>query len=148
MISPRLAQKFTFFLLGLCTFIVITPVLIIIGVIIAKGASAINWEFLTAMPRMGMTAGGIFPAIVGTLSLVFVTMLFATPLGILAAVYLIEYAKASRLKRFVEVAIVNLAGVPSIVFGLFGLGLFVIFLKFGASILAGALTLAIMTLPV
>ena len=148
MISPRSVQKIAFWFSGLCTLIVITPALIIIGMIVVKGAAAINWEFLTAMPRMGMKAGGIFPAIVGTLYLVCVTMLFATPLGILAAVYLVEYAKNNWLKRFVEVAIVNLAGVPSIVFGLFGLGLFVIFLKFGTSILAGSLTLAIMTLPV
>lgn len=148
MISSKVSQRIAFFLLALCMFIVITPVLIILGVIVAKGVAALNWEFLTAMPRMGMRAGGIFPAIVGTIYLVCVTMLFATPLGVLAAVYLVEYAKDHWLKRVVEVAIVNLAGVPSIVFGLFGLGLFVIFLKMGASILAGALTLGIMTLPV
>ncbi|MBI1871433.1 MAG: phosphate ABC transporter permease PstA [Chlamydiae bacterium] len=128
--------------------LVITPVLIILGVIVSRGIHAISWEFLTSMPRMGMKAGGIFPAIVGTFYLISLTMVFAMPIGILAAVYLVEYAKDSRLRRFVEVAIVNLAGVPSIVFGLFGLGLFVMFLKLGVSLLAGALTLAIMTLPV
>lgn len=148
MISPRKAQSIAFSLMGLCTVIVILPVLVVLGVIIARGAPAIHWEFLTAMPRMGMKAGGIFPAIVGTVYLVSVTMLFAVPLGVFAAIFLVEYAKDNFLKRLIEVAIVNLAGVPSIVFGLFGLGLFVLFLKFGASILSGALTLGIMTLPV
>jgi phosphate transport system permease protein len=148
MIAPRHSQIIAFAVLALCTFIVLTPVLVILTVIVMKGSSAISWEFITSMPRMGMKAGGIWPAIVGTLYLVSVTMLFAMPFGVLAAIYLVEYAKESRLKRFVEVAIVNLAGVPSIVFGLFGMGLFVIFLKFGVSILSGALTLAIMTLPV
>lgn len=148
MISPRLAQKIAFFLLGLCMIIVITPVLIILSVIVVKGWPAISWEFLSSMPRMGMKAGGIFPAIVGTFYLVAVTMFLATPLGIMAAIYLVEYAKDNWLKRLVEIAIVNLAGVPSIVFGLFGMGLFVIFLKFGVSILAGAMTLAVLTLPV
>jgi phosphate transport system permease protein len=148
MIAPRHSQIIAFTVLALCTFIVLTPVLVILTVIVMKGSSAISWEFITSMPRMGMKAGGIWPAIVGTLYLVSVTMLFAMPFGVLAAIYLVEYAKESRLKRFVEVAIVNLAGVPSIVFGLFGMGLFVIFLKFGVSILSGALTLAIMTLPV
>jgi phosphate transport system permease protein len=148
MIAPRHSQIIAFTILALCTFIVLTPVLVILTVIVMKGSSAISWEFITSMPRMGMKAGGIWPAIVGTLYLVSVTMFFAMPFGVLAAIYLVEYAKESRLKRFVEVAIVNLAGVPSIVFGLFGMGLFVIFLKFGVSILSGALTLAIMTLPV
>ena len=148
MISPRMTQRMAYFICALCTVIVIAPVLFIIGMIVVKGWSAIHWEFLTAMPRMGMRAGGIFPAIIGTFYLVATTMLIATPLGILAAVYLVEYAKDNGLKRLVEVAIVNLAGVPSIVYGLFGMGLFVIFLKMGACILAGALTLAIMTLPV
>ncbi|MBI1883742.1 MAG: phosphate ABC transporter permease PstA [Chlamydiae bacterium] len=146
--SPRHTQKIAFSLLSLCTVLVIAPVFVIIALIVIRGGPGISWEFLTAMPRMGMKAGGIFPAIVGTLYLVSVTMLFAIPFGVLAAVYLVEYARDHALKRFVEVAIVNLAGVPSIVFGLFGLGLFVVFLKMGTSILAGALTLAIMTLPV
>ena len=146
--TPRLAQRIFFVLLALCTAIVITPVLIVLGLIVFKGSGAIHWEFLSAMPRMGMKAGGIFPAIIGTAYLVTVTMLFATPLGVFAAVYLVEYARDNGLKRFVEIAIVNLAGVPSIVFGLFGLGLFVMFLKFGVCILSGALTLGIMTLPV
>ncbi len=148
MISPRHTQWIAYFLTLLCTVIIIVPVLMIVTLIIMRGAPAISWEFLSAVPRMGMRAGGIFPAIVGTLYLVSVTMVFAVPLGVFAAIFLVEYAKDNALKRLIEVAIVNLAGVPSIVFGLFGLGLFVIFLKFGASILAGALTLGIMTLPV
>ncbi len=148
MISPRHAQWVAYFLTFLCTVIIIVPVLMIVALIVTRGAPAITWEFLSSVPRMGMKAGGIFPAIVGTLYLVSVTMVFAVPLGVFAAIFLVEYAKDNALKRLIEVAIVNLAGVPSIVFGLFGLGLFVVFLKFGASVLAGALTLAIMTLPV
>jgi phosphate transport system permease protein len=108
----------------------------------------VNWEFLTAMPRQGMKAGGIFPAIIGTFYLVIGTLIFALPVGIFSAIYLSEYSKRNWLTRFIELAIVNLAGVPSVVYGLFGLGLFVVFLKFGASILAGSLTLAVMSLPV
>jgi phosphate transport system permease protein len=108
----------------------------------------LSWEFLTAMPSDGMRAGGIFPAIVGTLVLTLGTAVFSIPIGILAAIYLNEYAGKNWLTRLVEISIINLAGIPSIVYGLFGLGLFVTFLGFGASILAGSLTLAIMTLPV
>jgi phosphate transport system permease protein len=116
--------------------------------VVSRGSSILSWEFLTAMPRMGMRAGGIFPAIIGTFYLVAGTMVFALPIGIFSAIYLSEYSKRNWLTRFIELAIVNLAGVPSVVYGLFGLGLFVVFLKFGASILAGSLTLAVMSLPV
>ena len=100
------------------------------------------------MPREGMKEGGIFPAIVGTLYLVVVSIAFALPIGVMAAIYLNEYAKDNVLTRMINLAIVNLAGVSSVVFGLFGLSLFVVFLKFGVSIISGALTLGIMTLPV
>lgn len=100
------------------------------------------------MPRAGMREGGIFPAIIGTVYLVLGTLVFALPLGVLSAIYLTEYAKDNWVTRLVKLAIINLAGVPSVVYGLFGLGIFVVFLKFGASILAGSLTLAIMVLPV
>lgn len=141
-------QKLAFALLGAAAFVVIVPVGGVLALIISKGWSALTWEFLTAMPRMGMRAGGIFPAIVGTFYLVAGTILIALPIGVCAAIYLTEYSRASWLRRTVEIAIVNLAGVPSVVYGLFGLGLFVIFLGLGSSILAGSLTLAIMVLPV
>ena len=147
-ISVHAKQKIAFALLGLASTVVIVPVIVIFAILIRKGLPAINWQFLTAMPRMGMRAGGIFPAIMGTLYLVAGTILVALPLGVLAAIYLVEYARRNFLTRMIEVAIVNLAGVPSIVYGLFGMGLFVIYLKMGVSIIAGALTLAIMILPV
>jgi phosphate transport system permease protein len=113
-----------------------------------KGLGAIDWTFLTAMPRDGMRAGGIFPAIVGTLWLTLGTALVAIPIGVGGAIYLAEYARDNWLTRSIRLAIINLAGVPSVVYGLFGLGLFVLFLQFGTSIVAGSLTLAIMTLPI
>jgi phosphate transport system permease protein len=116
--------------------------------IISKGAPAISWEFLTAIPSDGMRAGGILPAIVGTFYLTLGTAIFSVPLGIAAAIYLAEYARENWLTRLIRIAIIILAGIPSVVYGLFGLGLFVLFLRFGTSILAASLTLSIMTLPV
>jgi phosphate transport system permease protein len=124
------------------------PILLVVAYIVWQGAPAISWEFLTGFPRDGMRAGGILPAIVGTFWLTLGTGLTAVPLGIGAAVYLAEYASDNRWTRLIRIAIVNLAGIPSVVYGLFGLGLFVLFLRFGTSILAGSLTLSIMTLPV
>ncbi|MFH0984813.1 MAG: phosphate ABC transporter permease PstA [Candidatus Omnitrophota bacterium] len=147
-IRPQTKQKIAFALLGLAALIVIIPVILILVILIQRGLPAINWQFLTAMPRLGMKAGGIFPAIMGTLCLVAVAIGVALPLGVLTAIYLVEYARKNWWTRMIEIAIVNLAGVPSVVYGLFGLGLFVIFFQFGSSILAGALTLAIMELPV
>ena len=146
--SPRLSQKIAFALLFLATLLVVLPVAVILFIIVAKGASALSWDFLLPMPRDGMTAGGILPAILGTLYLVLGAVLFAVPLGVAAAVYLVEYSSDNRFSRLVKLAIVNLAGVPSVVYGLFGLGIFVTFFRFGASILSGALTLGIMILPV
>jgi len=146
--DTRRAEKIAFTGLLLATILVVLPVALILFLIVIRGIPALNFEFLFGMPREGMRAGGIFPAIVGTIYLVLGTAIFSIPLGILAAVYLNEYAKKNWLTRLVELAILNLAGVPSIVYGLFGLGLFVTFLGFGASLLAGSLTLAIMTLPV
>jgi phosphate transport system permease protein len=146
--SPRTSQKIAFAALFLATLLVVLPALAIIGIIVAKGASAVNPSFLLSMPRSGMTAGGILPAIIGTLYLVGGAVLFAVPLGVLAAIYLVEYSRDTALSRLVKLAIVNLAGVPSVVYGLFGLGIFVTFLNFGASILSGSLTLGIMILPV
>jgi len=146
--NPHRAQKIAFAFLFLATLLIVVPVGLIVAVIIQKGLPAINWHFLADMPRQGMRAGGIFPAIVGTLYLALGAILFALPVGLLAAIYLNEYAKDNILTRVIKLAIVNLAGVPSVVFGLFGLSLFVVFLKFGASILAGSLTLGILVLPV
>ncbi len=142
------AQRAAFAGLFLATLLVGLATLCVIGVIVVRGIGALSWSFLTAMPSQGMRAGGIFPALVGTLELVALTMLFALPMGVAAAVYLTEYAADHWPTRMVRLAIVNLSGVPSIVYGLFGLGLFVIFCRFGTSLLAGALTLAIMILPV
>ncbi len=141
-------QRVGFVLLGLLALVVVLPILFVVGTIVVKGISAINVEFLLALPRDGMKAGGIFPAIVGTILLTLGTAAVAIPVGVGGAVYLAEYARDTRLTRAIRLAIINLAGIPSVVYGLFGLGLFVLFLKFGTSILAGSLTLAIMTLPI
>ncbi len=146
--NPYFTERIAFSILFLATVLVVLPVIFILLIIIKKGIPAISLEFLTTMPKMGMREGGIFPAIVGTLCLVLGTLIFALPLGVFSAIYLTEYAKDNLLTRLVKLAIINLAGVPSVVYGLFGLGIFVIFLKFGASILAGSLTLAIMVLPI
>jgi phosphate transport system permease protein len=143
-----LMQRIGFVLLSLTALVVVLPILLVIGIIVVRGAGAISWEFLTAAPRDGMRAGGIFPAIVGTLLLTLGTALAAIPVGVGGAIYLAEYARDTWLTRSIRLAIVNLAGIPSVVYGLFGLGLFVLFLQFGTSILAGSLTLAIMTLPI
>jgi len=141
-------QRFGFALLALAAVLVVLPILWVLGSVVAGGIRAINWEFLQAMPRDGMKAGGIFPAIVGTLLLTSATALVSIPVGVGGAIYLAEYAQDTWWTRAIRLAIVNLAGIPSIVYGLFGLGVFVLFLQFGTSIVAGALTLAIMTLPV
>lgn len=146
--NPYRTQKIAFLFLLLATLLIVVPVGLIVLVIIQKGLPAVNWQFITDIPRMGMRAGGIFPAIIGTLYLVSLAIIFALPIGLLAAIYLSEYSKDNMLNRLIKLAIVNLAGVPSVVYGLFGLALFVVFFKFGASILSGALTLGIMILPI
>ena len=136
---------------SLITLMALATVLPIVGTVIFilfKGGSAISWEFLSGFPHDGMRAGGILPAIIGTLYLTIGTAIFSVPLGIAAAIYLSEYAKDNQVTRLIRLAIINLAGIPSVVYGLFGLGLFVLFLQFGTSILAASLTLSIMTLPV
>ena len=130
------------------TCMLILPVALILGVLIVRGGPAISWEFLFTQPLDNMTAGGILPALVGTVWLVVVALIASVPVGVAAALYLSEYAPDNRLTRAINLAIINLAGVPSIVHALFGLGAFVIFFRFGTSILAASLTLAIMTLPV
>jgi len=146
--NPYRTQKIAFFFLFLATLLIVVPVGLIVLIIIQKGLPAINWQFLSDIPRQGMRAGGIFPVIVGTIYLVIGAIIFALPIGLLAAIYLSEYSKDNLLTRIIKLSIVNLAGVPSVVYGLFGLALFVVFLKFGVSILSGSLTLGIMILPV
>lgn len=140
-------QKTTCWIIRSMTYLIVLVIASIIIKIMWNGLPAINWEFLTTMPKRGGAEGGILPAIVGTLVLALGTIVIALPLGMATAIYLSEYAKPGRFTRTVRLAIVTLAGVPSIVFGLFGLGLFVIFLRFGSSIIAGCLTLACMILP-
>ena len=151
-IRPRLNKKFTqalgFNLVRLVALLTVLPILGIVAYIIIQGAGSLSLEFLTQVPTNGMRSGGIFPAIVGTFYLTIGTALFAVPLGVAAGIYISEYAKDTLWTRLIRIAIISLAGVPSVVYGLFGLGLFVIFLRFGTSILAASLTLSIMTLPV
>lgn len=144
----RREETLGFLLLRIITLLTAIPVIAIIGYIIVRGAPAISWEFISAMPSDGMRAGGIWPAILGTLYLTIGTALFSVPLGMAAGIYIAEYAPDNRVTRLIRIAIINLAGIPSVVYGLFGLGLFVIFLGFGSSILSASLTLSIMTLPV
>ena len=141
-------QRLGFSAITLMAVVTVLPIVGTILFILFKGGSAISVEFLTGFPHDGMRAGGILPAIIGTLYLTIGTAIFSVPLGIAAAIYLAEYAKDNQWTRLIRIAIINLAGIPSVVYGLFGLGLFVLFLQFGTSILAASLTLSIMTLPV
>ncbi len=143
-----ITQRIALTVLGAVTLLTFLPALAVFITVFVRGFSALSWDFLTSMPTQGMRAGGIFPAIIGTIELVGLTAVIALPVGVLAAVYLSEYARDNWLTRIIRLAIVNLAGVPSVVYGLFGLGLFVVFCRFGTSLLSGALTLALMTLPV
>jgi len=141
-------EKLVRMLFILMASLLILPVLIILGTLIYKGGSIISIDFLFTNPTNGMTEGGIFPALLGTIWLVAVALVISVPLGIAAAIYLSEYAPDNWFTRLINLAIINLAGVPSIVHALFGVGAFVVFFGFGTSILAASLTLAIMTLPV
>jgi phosphate transport system permease protein len=138
----QLSQRTAFSLLIVATIIVVLPVLAIVIQIIVNGADAISLEFLTESPSQAGKAGGILPAIVGTFYLMLGTILIALPLGVMAGIYLTEYARDNRFTRAINLAIVNLAGVPSIVYGLFGLGIFVLLFHFGMSLLSASLTLA------
>jgi phosphate transport system permease protein len=146
--SRFVVQRLGIGLLAAVTILVIAPIILLVGYIIVQGLPAINPEFLFSAPRDGMRAGGIWPAIVGTFWLTIGTAVFSVPLGMAIAIYLSEYARDNKFTRTIRLAIINLAGIPSVVYGLFGLGLFVLALQFGSSILAGSLTLSIMTLPV
>jgi phosphate transport system permease protein len=141
-------EKLGFSILTILAIATVLPIIAVVIYIIYLGAPAISWEFISAMPSDGMRAGGIWPAIVGTFYLTIGTAIFSVPLGIAAAIYLSEYAPVNKVTQTIRLAIINLAGIPSVVYGLFGLGLFVIFLNFGTSILSASLTLSIMTLPV
>ena len=147
-LNRHLVQRIGFTGITLMAVITVIPIVAVVIYIFAQGAPAISAEFLTGFPRGGMREGGILPAIIGTLYLTIGTAVFSVPLGIAAAIYLSEYAADTPLTRTIRIAIINLAGIPSVVYGLFGLGLFVLFLRFGTSILAASLTLSIMTLPV
>lgn len=146
--GKALTEKCVFAGLSISTLIVVAPVVLILYFLLQKGAPAMSWSFLTKMPEHHMRAGGIFPAIIGTFYLLTGTVLFAVPIGVLAAIYLTEYAPKNTFTKLIRLAIVNLAGVPSIVFGLFGFACFVILLNFDAPILIGSFTLALMVLPV
>ncbi len=146
--KPRnLTERIVFHSMLGITYAILLVVVYIIADVVVGGIGTISWEFLTEAPRKSGEEGGIWPVIVGTLYLVIGTIAFALPLGMAGAIYLSEYAKQGRLSRMIRLSIVTLAGIPSVVIGLFGLGLFVIFLGFGASILAGSMTLACMILP-
>jgi phosphate transport system permease protein len=143
----KIREQIVYWLMRGATYFVILVVAYIIFDIVRKGAGSLSWEFLTTKPRHGGTEGGILPAIMGTFYLVIGSMAVALPLGMGGAIYLAEYAREGRFTRTVRLAIVTLAGVPSIVYGLFGLGLFVLFLHFGVSLISGSLTLACLILP-
>ncbi|WP_461651088.1 phosphate ABC transporter permease PstA [Methanosarcina sp.] len=147
-LNARTSERIAFALLTLSAMMVAGFVVIILAYIIYNGYSAISVEFLTEMPRMRMTQGGIYPAIVGTVLLIIGSMAVALPMGIMAAIYLNEYAGETRFTWLIEMAINNLAGTPSVVFGLFGLALFVKYFGFGSSILSASLTLSLLIVPV
>jgi len=146
--SAQVTQRIAFGLLTLMAVVVVVPIVLVVGYIVVQGLGAISWEFLADFPRNGMKEGGILPAIIGTVLLTFGTAIASIPIALGAAIYLAEYARDTWLTRAIRLAIINLAGIPSVVYGLFGLGLFVLFLGFGASIVAGSLTLGLMTMPV
>jgi phosphate transport system permease protein len=146
--SRQQTQRVAAISLTIAAAIAVIPIVIVIVFLFVNGLQAISWEFLTQPPSNGMTEGGIMPAILGTIVLTLGTAIASIPLAVGAAIYLAEYAGDNRITRLIRLAIVNLAGIPSIVYGLFGLGVFVLFMNFGTSILAGSLTLGLMTLPV
>ena len=146
--KKKLTQNLAFILFRTLSIVVVGILGAILGFILIRGAGAISWEFLTTFPTDGMTKGGIYPAIIGTLYLTIGAMLFAFPIGVLSGIYLNEYAGTAWLVRFIRMMTNNLAGIPSIVFGLFGMALFVNYLSFGDSIIAGSLTLGLMVLPI
>jgi phosphate transport system permease protein len=146
--SRQQTHRLAVVVLTIVAAIVVIPIILVILYVVWKGLPVLSWAFLTEPPRNGMKEGGIMPALLGTIILIFGTAIVTFPLSLATAIYLAEYAGDNRLTRWIRMAIVNLAGIPSIVYGLFGLGMFVLFMGFGTSIIAGALTLGIMTMPV
>ena len=146
-VRKRRSQHFAFGIFSLLSVLVVAILFAILGFIIYKGIGVISWDFLTESPTDGMTAGGIWPAIVGTFYLMIGSALFAFPVGVMSGIYMNEYAPKGKLVRFIRVMTNNLSGIPSIVFGLFGMALFVKYLNFGDSIIAGSLTLGLLCVP-
>ena len=146
-LKKRTSQKFAFGFFTLLSYLVVAILFVILGVIIIKGGSVISWDFLTKAPEEGMTKGGIFPAIVGTFYLIVGSSIISFPIGIMSGIYMNEYATNGKVVRFIRIMTNNLSGVPSVVFGLFGMSLFVNALGWGDSIIAGSFTLALMSLP-
>lgn len=144
----RLTQDIIFLIFKMMSFFIVLILVGILSFIVYKGAGVINWEFLTTGPSDGMTKGGIFPAIVGTVYLMAGSALFAFPVGIMSGVYMSEYATNGKVIKFIRIMTNNLSGIPSVVFGLFGMALFVNYLGFGDSIIAGSLTLGLLSLPI
>jgi phosphate transport system permease protein len=144
----KLQQIIVFGIFRIFSFSIVLILFGILGFLIVKGASVLSWDFFTESPTDGMTKGGIFPAIVGTLYLMLGSALFSFPIGIMSGIYMNEYASNGNLVQFIRFMTNNLSGIPSIVFGLFGMALFVSYLDFGDSILAGSLTLGLLSLPV
>ena len=146
-LKKQTSQKFAFGFFTLLSYLVVAILFVILGFIIIKGGSVISWDFLTKAPEEGMTEGGIFPAIVGTFYLIAGSSIISFPIGIMSGIYMNEYATNGKLVRFIRIMTNNLSGVPSVVFGLFGMSLFVNALGWGDSIIAGSFTLALMSLP-
>ena len=146
-LKKRTSQKFAFGFFTLLSYLVVAILFVILGFIIIKGGSVISWDFLTKAPEEGMTKGGIFPAIVGTFYLIVGSSIISFPIGIMSGIYMNEYATNGKIIRFIRIMTNNLSGVPSVVFGLFGMSLFVVTLGWGDSIIAGSFTLALMSLP-
>ena len=146
-LKKRTSQKFAFGFFTLLSYLVVAILFVILGFIIIKGGSVISWDFLTKAPEEGMTKGGIFPAIVGTFYLIVGSSIISFPIGIMSGIYMNEYATNGKVVRFIRIMTNNLSGVPSVVFGLFGMSLFVNALGWGYSIIAGSFTLALMSLP-
>ena len=146
-LKKRTSQKFAFGFFTLLSYLVVAILFVILGFIIIKGGSVISWDFLTKAPEEGMTKGGIFPAIVGTFYLIVGSSIISFPIGIMSGIYMNEYATNGKVVRFIRIMTNNLSGVPSVVFGLFGMSLFVNALGWGDSIIAGSFTLALMSHP-
>ena len=146
-LKKRTSQKFAFGFFTLLSYLVVAILFVILGFIIIKGGSVISWDFLTKAPEEGMTKGGIFPAIVGTFYLIVGSSIISFPIGIMSGIYMNEYATNGKVVRLIRIMTNNLSGVPSVVFGLFGMSLFVNALGWGDSIIAGSFTLALMSLP-